>query len=57
MLKARDDHVGNVLEDAKKKMITISKDQSKYPKIIEGLIAQVRKISLDCSERITAWIS
>ena len=42
VLKSRDDHVSNVLDDAKRQMISISKDQSKYPGIIQGLIAQVR---------------
>ncbi len=42
VLKARDDHVGSVLEDAKGQLISISKDSARYPKIIEGLIAQVR---------------
>lgn len=40
VLKARDDHVSNVLTQAKRKLATISKDQSRYPKILEGLIAQ-----------------
>ena len=42
VLKARDDHVGSVLDDAKKQLVKITKDQSKYSKLIEGLIAQVR---------------
>ena len=41
VLKARDDHVSSVLDETKKKLVTISKDQAKYSKIIEGLIAQV----------------
>lgn len=41
MLKARDDHVGHVLDDAKKQLTTIAHDRSKYPAIIEKLIAQV----------------
>ena len=43
VLKARDDHVSNVLDEGKKQLMSISKDGSKYPKIIEGLIAQVRE--------------
>ena len=46
VLKARDDHVGTVLEEAKKNMISISKDQQKYPKILEGLIAQVNTLDM-----------
>ena len=41
VLKARDDHVAHVLEDAKKQLATIANDRSKYPAIIEKLIAQV----------------
>lgn len=40
VLKARDDHVGTVLDEAKKQLVTIAKDGQRYPKIIEGLIAQ-----------------
>jgi len=40
VLKARDDHVAHVLEDAKKQLTTIANDRSKYPAIIEKLIAQ-----------------
>ncbi len=43
VLKARDDHVGSVLDEAKKQLVSISQDSNKYPKIIEGLIAQVEK--------------
>lgn len=42
VLKARDDHVSTVLDDAKKQLLKISADQSKYPKILQGLIAQVK---------------
>ena len=41
MLKARDDHVAHVLDDAKKQLSKIAHDRSKYPAIIEKLIAQV----------------
>lgn len=40
VLKSRDDHVQTVLDEGKKKLANISHDQGKYPKIIEGLIAQ-----------------
>jgi len=40
VLKARDDHVAHVLEDAKKQLTKIAHDRSKYPAIIEKLIAQ-----------------
>ncbi len=42
VLKARDDHVTQVLANAKKQLVTISQDQSRYPKLLEGLIGQVR---------------
>ena len=41
VLKARDDHVNQVLEKAKKQLATISQDKSRYPQLLEGLIAQV----------------
>jgi len=40
VLKARDDHVSNVYEDAKKQLVTISQDPSRYPQLLEGLISQ-----------------
>ena len=41
VLKARDDHVAHVLDDAKQQLSKIAHDRSKYPAIIEKLIAQV----------------
>nr|ACO10811.1 Vacuolar proton pump subunit E [Caligus rogercresseyi] len=40
VLKARDDHVDEVVEETRKKLVVITKDKSKYSKILEGLIAQ-----------------
>lgn len=40
VLKARDDHVENVIEEGKGKLSDISKDTAKYPQILQGLIAQ-----------------
>jgi len=40
VLKARDDHVSTVLENAKKQLVTISQDQGRYPQLLEGLIGQ-----------------
>merc|ERR1711950_41238 len=40
VLKARDDHVGQVLDNAKTQLVTISKDGNKYPQLLEGLIGQ-----------------
>lgn len=41
MLKARDDHIQSLLEDAKKQLVVTLADKSKYPTLIEKLIAQV----------------
>lgn len=40
VLKARDDHVSNVIANAKRQLTTISQDQNRYPQLLEGLIAQ-----------------
>ena len=44
VLKARDDHVASMLEEAKKKMANISQDKARYPKVLESLIAQVKNM-------------
>ena len=44
VLKARDEHVSNVLNDSKSKLGDITKDQQKYSQLLQGLIAQVRSI-------------
>ena len=49
VLKARDDHVASMLEEAKKKMAGISKDGNRYPKVMESLIAQVIIVAYSCS--------
>jgi vacuolar-type H+-ATPase subunit E/Vma4 len=41
VLKAREDHIQTVLTEARQSLVSIAKDQQKYPKILEGLIAQV----------------
>lgn len=40
VLKARDDHVANVLSEAKRQLGSSSRDQQRYSKILEGLVAQ-----------------
>jgi hypothetical protein len=40
-LKSREDHVQTVLTEARQSLVSIAKDQQKYPKILEGLIGQV----------------
>merc|ERR1712110_394097 len=40
VLKARDEHVGNVLDNAKTQLVTITQDKQKYGKLLEGLIGQ-----------------
>ena len=48
VLKERDDHVSTVISHGKRELANISRDQQRYPKIIEGLIAQVVKIAKIC---------
>ena len=45
VLKARDEHKDNVLNDAKIQLGNITRDQQKYSNLLSGLIAQVRKKS------------
>ena len=45
VLKARDEHVGNVLADTKRELGKITRDQQKYSQLLQGLIAQVNPIS------------
>jgi len=40
VLKAREEHIRNVLEDTRKRLIDITKDPSQYQKVLEKLIAQ-----------------
>lgn len=40
VLKERDDHVSTVIAHGKGELANISRDQQRYPKILEGLIAQ-----------------
>jgi len=40
VLKEREDHVGSVLEDAKRRLAEIVKDRNVYSKILRNLIAQ-----------------
>ena len=47
VLKARDEHVSNVLNDSKSKLGDITKDQQKYSQLLQGLIAQVRLIEFN----------
>jgi len=39
-LKARDDHVDTLLEEARNRLSSIADDPSRYQKLLEGLIAQ-----------------
>ncbi|KAE9417525.1 hypothetical protein Angca_006691 [Angiostrongylus cantonensis] len=41
-LKAREDHIRNVLEEARMNLSKISADQARYPAILKGLIMQAR---------------
>jgi len=40
VLKAREDHVGSVLEDAKRRLAEITKDRSQYKVLVESLVVQ-----------------
>merc|ERR1712080_512317 len=40
VLKARDDHVSQVSEEAKQRLLTITKDKAGYAKIIQALLTQ-----------------
>lgn len=40
VLKAREDHLKNVIDDAKKQLGKVTADKDKYQKILQGLIAQ-----------------
>jgi V-type H+-transporting ATPase subunit E len=40
VLKAREEHIRNVLEDARKKLIEVTKDAEMYKKVVQKLIAQ-----------------
>jgi len=40
VLKAREDHVSSVMDDAKTQLVKITKDQNRYGQILQGLVAQ-----------------
>lgn len=40
VLKAREDHVGTVLDEAKKRLGEITKDQATYTRLMQALITQ-----------------
>lgn len=40
VLKVREDHVRNVLEDARKRLGDVTRDQGRYREILESLILQ-----------------
>jgi len=40
VLKAREDHVASVLEDAKRRLANLTKDQTMYKKLLEQLLSQ-----------------
>ena len=45
VLKARDEHVSNVLDDGKQQLASITKDKQKYSQLLQGLIAQVNNLN------------
>jgi len=40
VLKAREDHIKNVLEDARKQLTEVTRDTQRYQTVLKGLIAQ-----------------
>ncbi|XGW30012.1 hypothetical protein V3C99_009210 [Haemonchus contortus] len=56
-LKAREDHIRNVLDEARMNLSKISNDQARYPAILKGLIMQAllqmleKEVLLRCRER------
>ncbi|VDM59500.1 unnamed protein product [Angiostrongylus costaricensis] len=56
-LKAREDHIRNVLEEARMNLSKISADQARYPAILKGLIMQAllqlleKDVLLQCREK------
>ncbi|CAJ0601252.1 unnamed protein product [Cylicocyclus nassatus] len=56
-LKAREDHIRNVLEEARMNLSKISGDQARYPSILKGLIMQAmlqlleKEVTLQCREK------
>lgn len=57
VLKAREDHLKDLIEDARKQLGKITSDKTKYKKILEGLIAQglyqllEPNVTIRCKER------
>ena len=45
VLKARDEHVSNVLDDGKRQLANITRDKQKYSQLLQGLIAQVNYLN------------
>ncbi len=41
VLKAREEHIKNVLEEARHKLLEVTKDPNLYQKVLQKLIAQV----------------
>ena len=54
VLKARDEHKDNVLNDAKIQLGNITRDQQKYSNLLSGLIAQVRINKTESIHSMTA---
>ena len=46
VLKARDEHVSNALDDGKQQLASITKDKQKYSQLLQGLIAQVNYLMI-----------
>lgn len=43
VLKAREEHIKNVLEEGRHKLLELTKDPMMYQKVLQKLIAQVKQ--------------
>lgn len=41
LLKAREDHIRGIIEEARQKLVDVTKDTNMYSKVLQKLIAQV----------------
>ena len=57
VLKSRDDHVKKIIEEAKGRLHEITKDASRWKKVIQDLIIQVWNIlkRVKCTREVVPW--
>jgi len=62
ILKAQEDHVKNVLDEARSRLFNLSNDKSRYNNILQGLISQAllqlleRQVVLRCRQKDVALV-